>query len=72
MDLECFFFFNYGFLNPECIFLLRIGGSGMFFLMMHILNYGLVDPKFYRKCQSEIFPDFIIHNANNKYSSSAF
>jgi len=29
---------------------------------MHILNYGLMDPKFYQ-CQSEIFSDSIIHNA---------
>jgi len=25
---------------------------------MHILNYGLMDPKFYWKCQSKNFPDY--------------
>lgn len=65
------FFFNYGFLNLEYIFLflLRIGRSGMLFLNdececeLHILHYGLVDPKFYQKYQSKFFMDSIIHNA---------
>jgi len=29
---------------------------------MYILNYGLMDLKFYRKCQSEILPDSTIQN----------
>jgi len=33
-----FFFLNYGFLNLKCIFLLRIGESGMFFLNDEFLN----------------------------------
>jgi len=37
VNLECFFF-NYGFLNSKCIFLLWIGEFIMLFLMMDFFN----------------------------------